>query len=179
MKLGLGVSEQAPPLPSPACLLAWLLLPHSLSLSLPASHFVVGMPGRQASKEAGGRAGRQEERTASSAACAPLSPSRLLLVVYSSASAFAAFCLLRRSCFVLAEDAWLARPPFPSLPLSLSPSLPLSQAEQQTFGHRIGRCTESAAWPLSLLPNFLLIHPSSSILIFDITAKTHVKEELK
>ena len=61
-----------------------------------------------------------------------------LLVVYSASLSFAfALAAVRpRSCFVLAEDAWLARPPFL---LSLS----LSQAKQQTFGHRIGRCFAS------------------------------------
>ena len=116
---------------SSACLLAWLLLPHSLSP--PPILLWACQAGRQASRgrEAGRQEGRRRVGGLRPSLSSPLSPSRLLLVVYS-ASAFAAFAV-RRSCFVLAEDAWLARPPFPSLPsLPPFPSLKPSNKHSAT-----------------------------------------------
>ena len=153
MKHGLSLPEQAPPSPPPLplpCLpVCWpgCCCPRTLSLPLP-SHFVVGMPASQASKRARGkrRAGRKK-RGGRTACCAPplsSSPAASCLLLaccvlrLSFAFALAAF---RRSCFVLAEDAWLARPPF--LPfLSLS-----SQATNIRPPHWTPHCLPLFSYP--------------------------------
>ena len=87
----------------------------------------------QASKQAGKRreAGRQEEGREDglrSPLSLPLPPLACLLACCVLRLSFAfALAAVRRSCFVLAEDAWLARPPF--LPLH---SLPLPLSSQAT-----------------------------------------------
>ena len=129
MKHGLSLPEQAPPSPPPLplpCLpVCWPGCCCPRTLSLP-SHFVVGMPASQASKRARGkrRAGRKEEEGRTACCAPPLSSSPaascLLLACCVLRLSFAfALAAFRRSCFVLAEDAWLARPPFL---LSLKPS---------------------------------------------------------
>ena len=108
------------------------------TLSLP-SHFVVGMPASQASKRArGGQAGRREGGR-------PAAP----LLSSSPAASKPLACLL-----CTPPPSLLPSPLPPSVvvvlywrkmrgwPGPLSPStlsLSLSQAKQQTFGHRIGR----------------------------------------
>ena len=119
--LSLSLSLSLPP--ATACLLAWLLLPPH---SLPASHFVVGMPARQAGEEAAARqAGGEDDGLRSSLLSSPLASRLLCTPPFAFASAVAVVLYWRKM------RGW------PGPLSSLSP--PLKPSKQQTFGHRIGR----------------------------------------